>query len=341
MKVTNKFMDNLNKALIYSEFGPPEKVLEISKLPIIKPQEDQVLVKMLASSINPSDLLTIRGTYSNRIAFPKIAGFEGVGIVIETGNSKYNFLLGKRVLAIRGEGTWQEYNLIPAEEIVIVPDVIDNKTAAQLYINPLTIWLMLKLELQIKKGDIVLINAANSSCGHILAGFAKFFKFDLISIVRRPEAKRQLESLGLTKVIDSSNEDLIASINKLTNNQKVDYVLDAVGGDIATKMLEISKFRGKFIQYGLMSGLQLSNNFFKLVVDKEISFKYFHLREWIYNNDDNTRHKLLEKMIENFIKAEIKLPIHSAYDLDNYIEAIKAAESSKRNGKVIFNNEQE
>jgi NADPH:quinone reductase-like Zn-dependent oxidoreductase len=85
---------------------------------------------MRTSSINPSDLLTIKGTYSGRIELPKVPGFEGVGIVVDIGNQQNDFLLRKLVLAIRGIGSWQEYNLIPSENIILVPEQIDNNTAA-------------------------------------------------------------------------------------------------------------------------------------------------------------------------------------------------------------------
>ena len=286
------------QAIIYNKFGPPTKVLAITNLPLVKPKPGKILVKMLASSINQSDLLTIKGTYSGRIAFPKVLGFEGVGIVVDIGDQQNNFLLGKRVLAIRGIGTWQEYNLIPAENIILVPERIDNNTAAQLYINPLTVWLMLKLELKVTKRKVILVNAGNSICGHIIAGFTKLLGSELISIVRRAEAKAALQLMGIKNIIDSSSEDLITSISKLTDDQGVDYALDAVSGDISMQMIQAVKPEGKFIQYGLMSGEQLADEFFNLGKSKAVIFKYFHLRDWVYNKNITNRQNVIEEMIE-------------------------------------------
>lgn len=153
------------KALIYSSFGRPSEVLKVTHLEMPHPSGDEVLVKMLKASVNPSDLLTIRGTYASRTQLPKIAGFEGVGIVQEVGDPDNDNLIGKRVLALKGRGTWQEYNIIPACEAVLVPEEISNNLAAGLYINPLTCYLMLKEKLNAHEGNTVLINAGNSACG--------------------------------------------------------------------------------------------------------------------------------------------------------------------------------
>ncbi len=140
--------------------------------------------------------------------------------------------------------------------------------------------------------------------------------------------------MGIKHIIDSSNKDLIASINKLTDDQGVDYALDAVSSDISMQMLQAVKPEGKFIQYGLMSGEQLADEFFNLAKSKAIIFKYFHLRDWLYNKNITNQQNVIEEMIENFITAGIKLPVHAVYGLNNILEAITAAESSGRAGKI-------
>src|SRR5699024_12205315 len=92
---------------------------------------------MLARSINPSDLIPIRGSYSHRISLPTIPGYEGVGIVEDVGASVSPKLIGKRVLPLRGEGTWQEYVKTSADLAVSIPDFIDDFKAAQMYIIPI------------------------------------------------------------------------------------------------------------------------------------------------------------------------------------------------------------
>jgi NADPH:quinone reductase-like Zn-dependent oxidoreductase len=120
----------------FYEFGSPKDVLKIEYKKIEPPKDNEVLVRMLARPINPSDLIPIRGSYSHRISLPNIPGYEGVGIVEDVGPLAPPNLIGKRVLPLRGEGTWQEFVRTSAEFAVPIPDSIDDFTASQMYINP-------------------------------------------------------------------------------------------------------------------------------------------------------------------------------------------------------------
>lgn len=92
----------------FYEFGDPEQVLQVENIEVKAPGIGEVLVRMKTRSINPSDLIPIRGAYSNRISLPSIPGYEGVGVIEEVGPSVSKWFLGKRVLPLRGEGTWHQ-----------------------------------------------------------------------------------------------------------------------------------------------------------------------------------------------------------------------------------------
>ena len=97
-----------NLALWYRRFGEPESVLQAETTPLSPRQPGEIRVRMLFSPVNASDLIPITGAYRHRTSQPAIAGYEGVGIVTET-PAAYPALLGKRVLPLRGQGTWQRY----------------------------------------------------------------------------------------------------------------------------------------------------------------------------------------------------------------------------------------
>jgi len=93
----------------FYEFGSPASVLKVERDKIQPPTNGEVLVRMKVRPINPSDLIPIRGAYSHRITLPTVPGYEGVGIVEDVGASVPHELIGKRVLPLRGEGTWQGF----------------------------------------------------------------------------------------------------------------------------------------------------------------------------------------------------------------------------------------
>src|SRR5437773_4661988 len=99
------------KAVICERWGNPEEVLTVRDVPVPEPGPGQVRVRMLASPINPSDLLSVRGQYGRRPPLPATPGFEGVGVVDAAGGGLLSrWRLGRRVAVLNGHGgNWQEH----------------------------------------------------------------------------------------------------------------------------------------------------------------------------------------------------------------------------------------
>lgn len=186
-------MKNKVRALIYENFGEPSRVLRMQYVSPPPLKAGEVLVKMRQSSINPSDLIPIRGAYKSRIKLPCVPGYEGFGYVVKHGQGVSYPPIGSRVLALRSEGTWQDYVATSAEDAIIVPDAINDDTAAQLYINPMTAWLMIKEKLKLKPGDTLAVNAAGSAFGNVIAKFSKIFGYNFIAIVRNEFYRRNVK----------------------------------------------------------------------------------------------------------------------------------------------------
>ena len=104
----------------------------------------EVVVRMLVSTFNPSDAVTVSGAYASRTAFPLVPGFEGVGIIDRIGPGVPTSALGQRVLPIGSPGAWQEYKRIDHSWCIPVPDDIPTDVACFAYINPLTASLMVE-----------------------------------------------------------------------------------------------------------------------------------------------------------------------------------------------------
>lgn len=119
-----------NLALIYRAFGAPDAVLSLQTLKAEELAADRVRVAMTLSPVNASDLIPITGAYRHRITLPAIAGYEGVGTVIQA-PAQAAHLLGKRVLPLRGQGTWQRLVDSPLAFTVPVPDDISDVQAAR------------------------------------------------------------------------------------------------------------------------------------------------------------------------------------------------------------------
>ncbi|ODU02062.1 MAG: alcohol dehydrogenase [Planctomycetes bacterium SCN 63-9] len=236
----------MNSALWYREFGPPEEVLTLETRESDPREPRLIRVRMTLSPINPSDLIPITGAYRHRVMPPRVAGYEGVGTVIEAPESSRE-LLGRRVLPLRGEGTWQSFVDCDPAWVVPVPDDIDDSTAARAYINPLAALLMLKA--WNPAGKRVVVTAAGSTCAGLLAQWAMASDArEVVGIHRSPEHRLPLSQQGIIPV-DAGDAPEVAARSKTA-----DLIFDAVGGLQATAMLKAMRRDASFVSYGLLAG---------------------------------------------------------------------------------------
>ncbi|TCB87466.1 alcohol dehydrogenase [Enterobacter quasihormaechei] len=236
----------LNLALWYRRFGEPESVLQPETAPMPPRQPGEIRVRMLFSPVNASDLIPITGAYRHRTPLPAIAGYEGVGIVTET-PAAYPTLLGKRVLPLRGKGTWQRYVDCPAGYAVPVPDDVDSLLAARAYINPLAAQMM--LDRYPPAGKTVLLTAAGSDCAVLLGQWARQAGAEAVyGIHRSPVHAQRLAGLGIVPI---AQQDM-AAVNAAA--ARADVVYDATGGSLAETILGVMPESGTFVCYGLLSG---------------------------------------------------------------------------------------
>lgn len=325
------------KCIRFNEFGNPRDVLRVEDKIIQRPMNGEILVRMITRPINPSDLIPIRGAYSHRISLPSIPGHEGVGVVEEIGSSVSIDMLGQRVLPLRGEGTWQEIVRTSAAFAVPVPDSIDDYTAAQLYINPLTAWLICTDILNLREGDVVLVNACGSSIGRIFAQLAKRLGFRLIAVTRNPIYTEELLRLGASDVIHSSEQKSIRhTVMELTNGSGANAAIDSVGGSSGTDLAFSVRADGILLSIGLLSGIPL--NAAEIARDTKANMKMFHLRHWNERVSIQSWHASLNQVIELVKDRKLKLMSpNSHYGLIEVKDAILKAEKSPSMGKIFLN----
>src|SRR5205809_7018513 len=130
------------KAIVFEQFGEPREVLQLRDTPTPPmPAPGEVRVRMRMSPINPSDLLTVRGQYGRLPKLPATPGFEGVGVVEVAGPGWLRIFRGlkpgRRVAVLHGGGgSWQEQVVVPARQLVPIPDSIPDEHAASFLVNP-------------------------------------------------------------------------------------------------------------------------------------------------------------------------------------------------------------
>ena len=151
---------------------------------------------MRAAPINPADLNAIEGKYPVRPALPATPGFEGAGVVVEIGAGVKDLTIGALVILPHDVGTWRDAVAVKAEDLVVVPTGIDPVQAAMLKINPLTAWRLLHDFVDLKTGDWLIQNAANSAAGRAVIQIAHELGYKTVNVVRREELIDELRAEG-------------------------------------------------------------------------------------------------------------------------------------------------
>eukprot|EP00250_Pteridium_aquilinum_P002827 c13049_g1_i2 orf=94-846(+) len=206
-------------------------------MPSAKP--GQVVLRLLCRSVNPSDIVCIRGFYGiwQPPSSPAVVGFEGMGVIYQIGEGVSNYEVGQHVFPmverpdLSGQGLWQDFIVVPAAALIPIPPSLPNEVAAQFFINPWTVVRMLEM-LNVPKGDYVLQTAAASVLGRMFIQYAHHKGVKTINVVRRSDQVELLKALGADEVIVSTQEDMVEKVKLITGGKMAHSALECVGGDI-------------------------------------------------------------------------------------------------------------
>ncbi|EJZ18649.1 zinc-dependent alcohol dehydrogenase family protein (plasmid) [Rhizobium sp. Pop5] len=316
---------------VVRKFGPAEEVVGIERAELAPLSRDKVRVRLLARSINPSDIITISGAYAGRTTLPFIPGFEAFGVVEECGQEAHGLSPGTRVLPVRSAGGWQEFKDTDPSWCLRVPDALSDFEAATSYVNPMTAWLMLHKKIGLRPGMRIAINAAAASIGSILIGMANAVGVEPIAIVRSEESLARLGGRLEAVIVDKAENDLAAG---LAGRHGLDAVLDCVGGARASVLADALKPGGHFVHYGLLSGESIPPSFWASHPD--ISFSYCHLREWVHSEAMDGVQRAYSEVAAQIAAKVIATEVREVFPLEKVGDALRCALPFRSGGKVLL-----
>lgn len=319
------------KALFFKQKGLAEDVLEFgdTSLPELLPGE--VRVKVLASPINPADFMFIEKTYRVEPVYPQTAGFEGAGLVIDNGGD-HRFSINSLV-AFRHKNVWAEYVNIPANKLISLPKPMPVEKAAQLALNPRTAWALLE-EVDAKEGEWIILSAGSSALSKLIIQLAKRRNVNTLAIIREEGQQSRLFNLGASAVLFDNAVDLEAQIKHLAGEKKIAGFLDAVGGELATKVIKSLSVNSRVILYGLFSD-QPVTYYNSDIIFKNLIIKGFGIDVWLQSKSIAELEATWSKLINVIIHPDFEMEVAAKYSLEAYKKAIADSKSAK-GGKVLF-----
>lgn len=320
------------KTIRLEKTGTPAEILHVVELPTPQPATGEILVKVIASPINPSDLSFVQGKYGIRPELPSGAGFEGVG-VIESVGEDVRLPVGSRI-SFTGIGSWGEYVVVNQKAAIPLPEALSDEMAAQLFVNPFTAWAMVE-ESGVQAGEWLMITACGSAYGKLVIQLCQKKGIKTIGTVRRDDLSEDLKKLGLNEVINTETENLPKRVREITDGKGVPCVVDSVGGTLTEEAMKCVAQGGKMLIFGLLSQ-QNPRLDIGLMIFKEITIKGFWLTEWMRKVDSQTRTQVAQNVIGWLASGEVEMPVEATYGLDDIAKAVQHADAPGRWGKVLL-----
>ncbi|KAA9353163.1 zinc-dependent alcohol dehydrogenase family protein [Larkinella humicola] len=316
----------------FSTIGKPADTLQVIDTFLPEPGPGEVRIKVIASPINPSDLMFVQNLYGIQPELPSGAGFEGVGIVDALGEG-VTMRTGIRV-SFTAIGAWSEYVLANQRSLIPVPDALSDEVAAQLFVNPFSAYAMLE-ESGLQPGQWVLLTAAGSSFSKLVIQLCKLKGIQTIGTVRHNELDDELKALGITAIVNTEKEKLTNRVKALTEGKGVTCVLEAVGGNTASDALKCLAKGGTMILYGVLSMQNPSFNV-GLMIFRELTIKGFWLTDWMRRVDSQTRQNVARNVITLLVGGQIQVPVEATYPLSEIKKAVEHSEQAGRHGKILI-----
>jgi NADPH:quinone reductase-like Zn-dependent oxidoreductase len=324
------------KAVVLERWGDPEEVLEVRDVPEPQPGRGQVLVRMLASPINPSDLLMVRGQYGRQPRLPATPGFEGVGVVEAGSGLLARRVLGRRVAVLNSTtGNWQEKVVLPARRAVPVPRELTDEQAATFFVNPASAVAMTRHVLRVPAGAWLLQTAAGSALGRMVIRLGQREGFRTLNVVRRREQAEELLRLGGTAAVATNEESLYGRVQSLTGGEGVPYGIDAVGGDTGTEAVRCLGRGGRLLVYGTLAGEPIRLDPRVLLVGQK-RVEGFWLSEWVRDQGLLTMLGLFRRIGRLLREGVLTSEVGATFPLDEVRAAVRQAARPGRHGKVLL-----
>jgi NADPH2:quinone reductase len=321
------------KRIQFRTHGGPE-VLEYVDFEPAAPGPKDVLVRNKAIGVNFIETYFRSGLYPVA-SMPSALGNEGAGVVEAVGSEVTHLKVGDRVAYGTGPlGSYAELHLIPAANLVKLPDAISFEQAAAIMLKGLTVQYLFRQTYEIRPEETILFHAAAGGVGSIACQWANALGVKLIGTVSTSEKAAHAKALGAWEVIDYSKEDVVQRVKELTNGKKVSVVYDGVGKDTWETSLDCLELRGLLISFGNASGAVSGVNLGILAQKGSLYVTRPTLGS--YANTPEALQAMADEVFEMLSSGKIKVDDVQQYALKDAAKAHAELSARRTTGSMIL-----
>lgn len=320
------------KAIRMQQTGGPE-VMEYVDVELGAPGPGEVLVRQKACGLNFIDVYFRTGLYPQ--ALPGGLGMEGAGIVETVGADVKYVQVGDRVAyAGRPTGAYAEARIMPADNLVRLPDSISFETAAAMMLQGLTVQYLFHRTLPLQGGETILFHAAAGGVGLIACQWARAIGVTMIGTVGSDEKGELAKAHGCAHVINYNSENFVQRVREITDGKGVPVVYDSIGKDTFIPSLDCLAPLGMMVSFGNASGPVPAFSLAELASRGSLFITRPSLMSYTARRED------LEQMAAHLFSmvesGKVKIDIRQRYPLSEVAQAHRELEARKTTGSSIL-----
>lgn len=249
------------KAIQVSQFAD-RTAIQLQEIDLPQPQADRVVVRVRAAGVNPADWYVVNGLFQIPPALPFTPGFEAAGEIIAAGSDS-DRQPGTRVLitlpylneGAANFGAFAEQIVVPAHNVVPIPDGMDFAIAAAIPVMYGTAYIALKHRAHLQAGETLLVTGATGATGSAAVQIGKHLGAKVIAVTGGAEKVQRVKELGADEAIDYKQEDVVTRIKELTQSKGVNVAFETVGGDLFESTVRSMAAEGRLLPIGMASGI--------------------------------------------------------------------------------------
>lgn len=324
------------KAVLLDGFGGTE-VLKVGEADKPVPAEGQVLVKVMATSINRPDLVQREGKYPPPPGDSEILGLEVSGVIEETGPGVSGWSKGERVMSLVGGGGYAEYAVAYADHLMRIPESMSFEEAACVCESYITAFLNVFMIGEFQDGQTAIlhgggggVNTAGIQLSKALTPSSK------LVITAHPSKMERVKELGADLVIDyTETPDFSDLIKEFTQKKGVNLILDHVGAKYLAPNMKSLGYTGRMVVIGVISGIKAELNLALMMVKRQQIIGSV-LRSRPVSEKGEIVEEFTRRALPRFADRSIVPIIEKVFPLEQVAEAHRMMDEDKHFGKIVL-----
>jgi NADPH:quinone reductase-like Zn-dependent oxidoreductase len=309
----------------------------LQSIPTPVPKPGQVLIKVRLASVNPSDIMYIKGMYGQARIAGRPAGFEGVGEVVGSGGGFLaGRLRGRRVAFIAGHsGSWSQYAVADAATCIPLRADLRDEDGAALIVNPLTAIAMFDI-VRREEGKSFIMTAAASQLGKLITGLSRDEGYQAIAIVRREEQIATVRQHGAAYALDSENESFSDALRAVLREARPKILLDAVTGPLPAKIFSEMGRGGRWVIYGRLDTRPTEIREPGQMIFQGKRIEGFWLSQWMRETSLIGKFRATSAVQKRFASGSWTTDVAAIISLEEAHARLPAALAGANQGKVLL-----